>query len=137
MIQIKRAYEEAAPSDGERFLVDHLWPRGLKKEALRVEWVKDVSPSTDLRKWFGHDPEKWKEFERRYFAELDKQPEAWQPLLDAAQKGKITLVYSARDEEHNNAVALKRYLERRLKGKAPRLRRRLGSRSPARLFYRS
>lgn len=126
MIQIKRAYEDAAASDGERFLVDHLWPRGLKKEALKIkEWLKDVSPTTALRKWFGHDPAKWKEFERRYFAELDKEPEAWQPLLDAARKRKITLVYSARDEEHNNAVALKSYLERRLKSKAPRARARL------------
>jgi uncharacterized protein YeaO (DUF488 family) len=126
MIHIKRAYEDADSSDGERFLVDHLWPRGVKKEALKVkEWVKGVSPTTDLRKWFGHDPAKWKKFQRRYFAELDKEPEAWQPLLDAARKGTITLVYSARDEEHNNAVALKSYLERRLKNKVSRPRRRL------------
>lgn len=126
MIQIKRAYEDAAPGDGERFLVDHLWPRGLKKEAVKVKaWVKDVSPTTELRKWFGHDPAKWKEFERRYFAELDKEPEAWQPLLDAASRGKITLVFSARDEEHNNAVALKSYLEKRLKSKTSHPQRRL------------
>jgi uncharacterized protein YeaO (DUF488 family) len=119
MILTKRAYEPAAAGDGVRFLVDHLWPRGLKKEALKMKsWIKGVSPSNELRQWFGHEPAKWKEFRRRYFAELDKEPEAWQPLLEAARKGDITLVYSARDEEHNNAVALRDYLEKRLKAGA-------------------
>jgi uncharacterized protein YeaO (DUF488 family) len=121
MIQVKRVYDTPATGDGTRFLVDHLWPRGLKKEALKVKsWVRAVSPSNELRTWFGHEPVKWKEFQRRYFAELDKKPEAWQPLLQAAQAGEMTLVFSARDTEHNNAVALKNYLERKLKSKAPR-----------------
>ncbi len=118
MIKIKRVYEAPAASDGARFLVDHLWPRGLKKEAVKLDlWLKDVSPSNKLRNWFGHDPAKWKEFQRRYLAELDQQPQTWQPLLQAAQAGDITLVFSARDTEHNNAVALKDYLEKRLKTK--------------------
>ncbi len=112
MIAVKRAYEPVAKNDGRRFLVDHLWPRGVKKETLSVEsWLKSVSPSDALRKWFKHDPAKWSEFQRRYFAELDKNPEAWQPLLRAAQEQDITLVFSARDAQHNNAVALKAYLE--------------------------
>ncbi len=119
MIRVKRVYEAPAPTDGRRFLVDHLWPRGLKKEAVRVEsWVKSVSPSNELRDWFGHEPAKWTEFQRRYHVELDKRPEAWETLLEAAQKGDITLVFSARDTEHNNAVALKEYLQKRLKTEA-------------------
>jgi uncharacterized protein YeaO (DUF488 family) len=126
MIRVKRVYEAPAASDGPRFLVDHLWPRGLKKEAVKVDdWFKTVSPSDELRRWFGHDPAKWEEFQRRYFAELDEKPEAWQPLLEAARQGGITLVFSAREAEHNNAVALKNYLEKRLKNKgvAPRRQR--------------
>ncbi len=124
MISVKRVYEPAAAIDGARYLVDHLWPRGLKKEEVKVKsWIKTVSPSNELRHWFGHEPAKWKEFQHRYFAELDQKPESWQPLLEAAQEGDITLVFSARDEEHNNAVALKSYLEKRLKAKAPRQRR--------------
>lgn len=114
MIRVKRVYEPPAANDGVRILVDHLWPRGLKKQEVKVKrWTKAISPSTELRQWFGHDPAKWKEFQRRYFSELDQKAEVWQPLLEAAQKGPITLVFSARDEEHNNAVALKKYLEKR------------------------
>jgi len=113
MIQVKRAYGPAAKSDGKRFLVDRLWPRGVTKEALRLEaWLKDVAPSGDLRRWFGHQPAKWDEFRRRYFAELDARPEAWRPILEAARRGNVTLLYGARDVEHNNAVALKEYLEK-------------------------
>lgn len=123
MITIKRAYDPAEKSDGSRFLVDQLWPRGLKKEALHVqEWLKEVAPSGDLRKWFGHDPANWKEFQRRYKAELNKNPTAWKPLLDAAREGDVTLVYSAHDTEHNNALVLKKYLEKKLTSK-PRGRR--------------
>jgi len=115
MIRIKRAYEEAAPEDGRRFLVDRLWPRGIKKEALPLDgWLKELAPSDDLRHWFGHEPERWAEFQRRYAAELDAQPESWQPLLEAARQGDVTLVYAARDEEHNNAAALRSYLEKKL-----------------------
>jgi uncharacterized protein YeaO (DUF488 family) len=120
MIRAKRVYEASAVSDGRRFLVDHLWPRGLKKAEVKVKsWIKAVSPSNELRHWFGHEPAKWKEFQRRYFTELDQHPEAWQPLLEAARKDDVTLVFSARDEEHNNAVALKDYLERRLEDETP------------------
>ena len=111
MIRIKRAYDPAQQTDGARFLVDRLWPRGLKKEALKAQaWLKSVSPSDGLRHWFNHDPARWAEFQRRYFAELDGEPEAWQPLLRAAQAGDVTLLFSAKDAEHNNAVALKAYL---------------------------
>jgi uncharacterized protein YeaO (DUF488 family) len=112
MIRIKRVYDPPAKEDGARFLVDRLWPRGMKKEALHVAaWYKEVAPSNELRRWFIHDPAKWKEFQRRYQAELTANREAWQPLLDAAEKGDITLLYGAHDTEHNNAVALKAYLE--------------------------
>ncbi len=124
MIQTKRVYNPAEPSDGTRFLVDHLWPRGLKKEALHVEsWIKTVSPSTELRNWFGHEPAKWEEFQRRYFAELDKKPDTWEALLEAAREKDITLVYSAHDTEHNNAVALQTYLEKKLAGESRGKRR--------------
>ena len=112
MIRIKRAYDPGAKEDGARFLVDRLWPRGVKKEALDVAaWCKEVAPSDELRRWFNHDPNKWKDFQRRYRVELTANPSAWQPLLSAAEKGDITLLYSAHDTEHNNAVALKAYLE--------------------------
>lgn len=115
MIQAKRVYDPPAPEDGKRFLVDRLWPRGVKKEALQLDgWLKDVAPSDALRKWFGHDPAKWEEFRERYFAELEAKPEAWRPLLEAARQGTVTLLFSARDEAHNNAVALKAFLETRL-----------------------
>jgi len=112
MIRLKRVYEPATTEDGQRFLVERLWPRGLKKEALKAEaWLKDVAPSDDLRRWFSHDPAKWSEFRRRYFAELDRDPAVAAPLLKAARQGTVTLLYSAHDTEHNNAVALKDYLE--------------------------
>ncbi len=124
MISLKRAYEPASSQDGARFLVERLWPRGIKKEKLRIEgWLKDVAPSTELRKWFHHDPARWNEFGERYFAELDAHSEALQPLLEAAKKGKVTLVYSSHDQEHNNAVALKGYLHRKLKALHSRRKR--------------
>jgi uncharacterized protein YeaO (DUF488 family) len=110
-IKVKRVYEDAAPDDGRRFLVDRLWPRGIKKEALHMEaWLKEAAPSDTLRKQFHHDPEKWDEFKRAYFAELDADPDTWQLLLEAAQAGPVTLLYAAKDEQFNNAVALKEYL---------------------------
>jgi len=97
-------------------LVDRLWPRGVRKESLPLDaWLKDVAPSTELRKWFGHDPAKWDEFRRRYFAELDGRVEVLNPMLAAARKGRVTLLYSARDVEHNQAVALRDYLLERYK----------------------
>jgi len=120
VIRIKRAYERPEPGDGARFLVDGLWPRGVKKADLDLEaWVKAVAPSAKLRQWFSHDPAKWAEFQKRYSTELDKKPETWETLLDAARKANITLVFGARDSEHNNALVLKAYLERRMKSQAP------------------
>lgn len=116
-IAVKRVYEESAPEDGARFLVERLWPRGIKKESLRIDaWLKDVAPSDELRRWFKHDPAKWSEFRRRYFAELGSHPEAWRQLLELVRRGeRVTLLYSARDREHNNAIALKEFLEARFK----------------------
>jgi len=112
MIQLKRVYDKAAPEDGKRFLVERLWPRGINKSDLRVEaWLKDVGPSTALRQWFGHDPRRWDEFRRRYFRELEKNVEACEPIHRAAERGRVTLVYSSHDTEHNNAVALREFLE--------------------------
>ncbi len=110
-ILLKRAYEAATPEDGRRFLVERLWPRGVRKTDLRLDgWLKEVAPSPDLRRWFGHDPDKWPEFRRRYFAELRSQESALASLREAARKGPITLVYGARDTEHNAAAALREYL---------------------------
>lgn len=120
MIKLKRVYhDERESGDGVRYLVERLWPRGIKKSALGIDgWLKDAAPSTELRKWFSHDPEKWQEFRRRYFAELDHAPDAWAPIDEAARKGAVTLLYSSHDEEHNNAVALKEYIEHELGGKS-------------------
>jgi uncharacterized protein YeaO (DUF488 family) len=116
VIRLKRAYDSPEAGEGSRFLVDQLWPRGIKKEALKLDaWLKDAAPSSELRRWFNHDPARWQEFQKRYAQELDSKPEAWKPLLQAAMQGDITLIYSARDEEHNNAVVLKDYLEAQLK----------------------
>lgn len=115
MISIKRVYDSPEKADGVRILVERLWPRGFKKEDLDFdEWAKDAAPSTELRKWFNHEPAKWETFQRRYRAELDENAEAWQSILDAAKKTDVTLLFSSRDTEHNNAVVLKKYLEKRL-----------------------
>ena len=112
MIHVKRVYDHAGPDESARFLVDRLWPRGIKREALTLDgWLRDVAPSEGLRRWFGHDPAKWDEFQRRYFAELDDKPEIWRPILEAALQGDVTLFYAARDTQHNNAVALSAYLQ--------------------------
>lgn len=114
MIQIKRAYEEPSAKDGVRFLVDRLWPRGITKKELHIEaWLKDAAPRNELRKRFHGNPEKWKEFCRHYFADLKESPESWAPIAAAAKKGTVTLVYGARDTEHNNAAALKEFLAQR------------------------
>jgi uncharacterized protein YeaO (DUF488 family) len=110
-IKTKRVYEEDDPDDGYRVLVDRVWPRGLKKERVAADlWLKEVAPSSDLRKWFGHDPAKWEEFKDRYFAELDGRQDPVTKLLEQAKQGRVTLLYSARDTEHNQAVALREYL---------------------------
>jgi uncharacterized protein YeaO (DUF488 family) len=116
MIQVKRVYDTPAKSDGRRFLVDRLWPRGVKKEALQLEgWLKEAAPSNELRRWFKHDPVKWKEFQKRYRVELAKNPQVWEPLLEATGNGALTLLFSAHDAEHNNAVVLRDFLLERLK----------------------
>jgi len=118
MIRLRRVYAAPQSDEGQRFLVDRLWPRGVKKESLGlVAWSKAAAPSDELRHAFHAHPEGWGEFCARYTAELDRDPAAWQPLLEAARLGTITLLYAARDVEHNNAVALKQYLERRLAAK--------------------
>ena len=110
--KVKRAYDEPAPSDGCRILVDRLWPRGVSKEAAAIDaWVKSVAPSDELRHWFGHDPSKWAAFEKKYFRELDARKEALAELLEACSQRTVTLVFGAKDVAHNNAVALKKYLE--------------------------
>lgn len=119
-IQLKRAYEPAAPDDGKRILVDRLWPRGVKKaDAAIDQWIKDLAPSTALRQWFGHDPTRWPEFHNRYMAELQQQPEQLAALRALAQQQPITLVFGAHDEAHNNAVALRDFLLGRTASPAP------------------
>ena len=114
-IELKRVYEPADKSDGARILVDRLWPRGVSKEEAALDaWLKDLSPSTGLREWFGHDPAKWAEFRKRYFAELEGggETEALAELRGWVGKGRVTLLFAAHDEAHNNAVALREYLQR-------------------------
>lgn len=112
MIALKRVYETAEASDGKRFLIERLWPRGIKKTALKYDaWIKEAGPSHELRRWFSHDPARWGEFRRRYFAELDTKSEVLEAITKAAAEGQVTLLYSSHDTEHNNAVALKEYLE--------------------------
>jgi uncharacterized protein YeaO (DUF488 family) len=107
-VKIKRAYEPSKTSDGTRILVDRLWPRGLSKRKAAIDdWMKDIAPSTALRKWFGHEPNRWAEFRTRYRAELRRQPEQLKHLRALARQGRLTLVYSAHDEAHNNAVVLR------------------------------
>lgn len=121
-ILIKRVYEPASRRDGRRFLVERLWPRGIKKDALAMDaWLKEVAPSATLRQWFGHEPERWTEFRRRYQKELSANTAALTPLLDAAKQSTVTLLYSASDIEHNAAVVLRDYLVRKTsrKSKAP------------------
>lgn len=114
-IQLRRVYDQPSAQDGTRFLVERLWPRGITKSVLAdAQWLRDVAPSAELRKWFHHDPQRWNEFRRRYFAELKLQKEALSPILEAAHKGTVTLLYSSHDTEHNNAVALKEFLQHSL-----------------------
>ncbi len=111
-IRIKRAYEPPDEADGRRFLVDRIWPRGVKKVDLRLEgWLKELAPSDELRRWFGHREDRWSEFERRYRLELQSKNEILRPLLEQLHDDDITLVYGARDEQHNNAVVLKKVLK--------------------------
>lgn len=116
-IKIKRIYDDFDKHDGVRILIDRLWPRGMKKENAHIdEWMKELAPSNDLRQWFGHEPAKWKEFKRKYFGELNKNKDLCRELLNKG-KTNITLLYAAKDEEHNNAAALKDYLEKEFNSK--------------------
>jgi len=113
-IRLKRAYDRPTRSDGFRVLVDRVWPRGVTKEQLKMDmWLKNIAPSTQLRKWFGHDPEKWKEFRKRYSKELASHPEEIRLLREKMQRGEVTLVFGAKEERFNNAEAIKEYLESR------------------------
>lgn len=115
-IGIKRVYEPDSRRDGQRILVERLWPRGIRKDDLRLHaWYKEVAPSTELRKWYGHEVSRWPEFQRRYLEELSENQDAWRPILDAAQKRKVTLLYSAHDVEHNSAVVLRDYLAEQMR----------------------
>jgi uncharacterized protein YeaO (DUF488 family) len=109
-IEVARVYDDELPP-GRRFLVDRVWPRGVAKDDLHLDgWPKDVAPSTDLRKWFGHDPDRWEEFRRRYTEELEARPDAVRPLVEAAASGDVVLLFGAKDVEHNNAVVLRDHL---------------------------
>jgi uncharacterized protein YeaO (DUF488 family) len=113
-MQVKRAYEVPVKTDGYRVLVDRVWPRGVKKEQLKLDaWLKDVAPSTALRKWFGHEPARWTEFKRRYFRELAERQVDIRELRKKARQGRVTLLFGAKDTQFNNAVALKEYLQKR------------------------
>jgi uncharacterized protein YeaO (DUF488 family) len=113
MLKIKRVYDEKSPADGKRILIDRLWPRGIKKEEIRIdEWLKEIAPSNELRKWFAHDPSKWKEFKERYFRELEGEKDLVDALVKQAASGTVTLLFAAKDTEHNNAIALKELVER-------------------------
>ena len=115
-IKLKRAYEKADPEDGTRILIDRLWPRGLKKENAKLDsWLKDIAPSTELRKWYSHDPAKWTQFKERYWRELDAKPDTVSSLAQQSQKSTITLVFSSKEEKLNNAAALKQYIEHKFK----------------------
>ena len=110
-IRIKRVYDPPAGDDGRRVLVDRLWPRGLRRDEARIDlWLKNIAPSTELRRWFGHDPDKWREFKTRYFRELKQHQDAVDELKKLAKAGRLTLLYAAKDLENNNAAALKEYL---------------------------
>jgi uncharacterized protein YeaO (DUF488 family) len=121
-IRIRRAYDPPGPRDGCRVLVDRVWPRGRSREDLALdEWLQELAPSTRLRRWFAHDPERWKAFQERYFAELAEKPEAVRELVARARRGRLTLVYGARDPDHNQAVALRAYVRARAAGRPPRV----------------
>ncbi len=117
-VHIKRVYEPASKEDGTRILVDRLWPRGLSKEAAQIDlWLKEAAPSTDLRKWFKHEPEKWPEFQKRYEQELSESAEQLSQLNEPLKKGTVTLVYGAKDTVHNDAVVLQNFLKKHVQGR--------------------
>jgi uncharacterized protein YeaO (DUF488 family) len=130
MVKLKRVYDPVSRTDGTRFLVERLWPRGLSKERLHATaWLKEAGPSTELRQWFNHDPLKWSRFRTRYFRELDSRPDAWRPIVTAAKRGLVTLLYSSHDAQHNNAIALQEYLRAKGRTASPSRRSTVGVRS--------
>lgn len=119
-VQLKRVYDHADKRDGSRFFVERIWPRGVARSAFAdAAWLGEVAPSPELREWFHHDPQRWNEFRRRYFAELKRHTDVLTPILEAAHKGVVTLLYSSDDTEHNTAVALREFLERSLNPEEP------------------
>jgi len=115
-ISLKRVYEKPSPEDGKRILVERLWPRGLKKEEAHIdEWLRDLAPSNELRKWYGHDPAKWSQFKEKYWKELAKKQDVVSKLVKECREKKVTFVFAAREQEYNNAVALKEYIEKQSK----------------------
>jgi uncharacterized protein YeaO (DUF488 family) len=113
IIAVKRIYSAPDDADGVRILVDRLWPRGMKKATTKIDaWVKEIAPSTELRQWYGHDPKKWNEFRKRYFAELEAKPELLDQLREQMGEGPVTFLYGSREDKLNNAMALREYLER-------------------------
>jgi uncharacterized protein YeaO (DUF488 family) len=126
-IAVKRVYRPVEKTDGARILVDRLWPRGVSTDAARLDlWLRDIAPSEELRRWFGHDPKRWKDFTLRYRRELKGRSAELQPIRDALKKGNVTLLFAAKDEEHNNAVALKELIEQRERAAARRRAQSLG-----------
>lgn len=120
VIALKRAYDPPSRSDGRRILVERLWPRGVKKAELKANaWLKEVAPSTALRQWFAHRVDRWGEFRRRYCAELDAKPDQWAPILEASEKGRVTLIYGAADHAHNGALVLRDYLDHQSLSRRP------------------
>jgi uncharacterized protein YeaO (DUF488 family) len=114
LISVKRVYDTPKKDEGFRILVDKLWPRGLSKNKAKVDlWLRDVAPSDELRKWFGHDPQRWTEFKKRYFAELNHKKEFVNQIIEKAEEGTVTLLYGTKEEKFNNAMALKEYIETR------------------------
>ncbi|HYA86880.1 MAG TPA: DUF488 family protein [Nitrospirota bacterium] len=116
MVKIKRVYDEPSESDGKRILVDRLWPRGLKKEHAQIDgWIREIAPSNELRKWFNHDPHKWREFKNRFFMELEGKGDLLEGIANLARKGSVTLLFGSKEERFNNAVALKEYIDAKMK----------------------
>ena len=114
MIKIKRVYDQPSRIDGKRVLIDRLWPRGLRKEDAHIdEWIKEVAPSNELRKWFNHDPDKWAEFKKRFYTELQGRQDMVDGIISSARKGTVTLLFGSKEERFNNAAALKEYIEKR------------------------
>lgn len=119
MVNVKRIYEPSSQDDGKRILIDRLWPRGLKKEDARIdEWIKEIAPSNELRKWFDHDPNKWGEFKKRFFTELHGKEDVVDGIISAARKGTVTLLFGSKEERLNNAVALKEYVDAKMNASA-------------------